>query len=314
MAISPDELRKKTFAVVPKGYDRPEVNRYLSEIAKELQQFNAGAAGEATAEAMPIGAAQSNEPAVDDGRPAEATPREATITSADEFDRVGAEISMMLRQAQDSAVKIRQDAEAEARELIDQVRIDIEADRVAHESAAGELISRTEERATAIRISAEEYGRDTRARADEYAQTRHTTVDAELVEAEAQAQATRQHTADYLTAANTEATSLVGQATMQSQQMIENAKMQSQQIIENAKMQSQQIIEDATMQSQQILGQTQAESERLVSEANASLQSLLEAEARTREDLAQTRLIINSALDQSSIADLDNALAEEYPA
>lgn len=303
MAISPDELRKKTFAVVPKGYDRPEVNRYLSEIAKELQQFNAGAAGEATAEAMPIGAAQSNEPAVDDGRPAEATPREATITSADEFDRVGAEISMMLRQAQDSAVKIRQDAEAEARELIDQVRIDIEADRVAHESAAGELISRTEERATAIRISAEEYGRDTRARADEYAQTRHTTVDAELVEAEAQAQATRQHTADYLTAANTEATSLVGQATMQSQQMIENAKMQSQQIIE-----------DATMQSQQILGQTQAESERLVSEANASLQSLLEAEARTREDLAQTRLIINSALDQSSIADLDNALAEEYPA
>ena len=303
MAISPDELRKKTFAVVPKGYDRPEVNRYLSEIAKELQQFNAGAAGEATAEAMPIGAAQSNEPAADDGRPAEATPREATITSADEFDRVGAEISMMLRQAQDSAVKIRQDAEAEARELIDQVRIDIEADRVAHESAAGELISRTEERATAIRISAEEYGRDTRARADEYAQTRHTTVDAELVEAEAQAQATRQHTADYLTAANTEATSLVGQATMQSQQMIENAKMQSQQIIE-----------DATMQSQQILGQTQAESERLVSEANASLQSLLEAEARTREDLAQTRLIINSALDQSSIADLDNALAEEYPA
>ena len=150
MAISPDELRRKTFAVVPKGYDRPEVNRYLSDIASDIQRFNAEAAGEEWTEPETDSAQQVLDMDIDDGRPAEATPREATVTSADEFDRVGAEISIMLRQAQASALKIREDAEVEARQLVDQVRVDIEADRVAHERAAGELISRTEERAVCL--------------------------------------------------------------------------------------------------------------------------------------------------------------------
>ena len=195
MAISPEELRTKTFAVVPKGYDRPEVNRYLSEIADELSQFNNAAHSDDEA------ASAITEAIIADG-PAEATPPSERKAPTDDFDRVGNEISLMLRQAQESAMKIREDAELEARTLVDQVRLDIEADRVAHEQAAGQLISRTEERALEIRTSAEEYADETRRSVDQYAETRRTELDIELADAESEAAATRQLTAEHLNAAN----------------------------------------------------------------------------------------------------------------
>lgn len=40
MAMSPEEVRTKTFSVVRKGFARPEVHRFLDEVANQLQEFN----------------------------------------------------------------------------------------------------------------------------------------------------------------------------------------------------------------------------------------------------------------------------------
>lgn len=52
--------------------------------------------------------------------------------------------------------------------LVDQLRAEIESDRLAHEKAATELIARTEEQAAHIRAEAEAYAADTRRSANEY--------------------------------------------------------------------------------------------------------------------------------------------------
>lgn len=272
MAISPEELRSKTFAVVPKGYDRPEVNRYLGAIADELNHFNRGVQPQ---DQSPVEPAETLAPTPIPGVPAEATPR-AEPTSSNDFDRVGTEISLMLRHAQDSATKIREDADLEARTLVEQVRLDIEADRVAHEHAARELISRTEERAGTIRLAAEDYDRETRASADRYSTTRKAEIDAELSNAESEAATTRQRTADRLASAN-----------QQAEAILEEARSSALEITNNAE-------RDARIRRDEVMDQ-----------ARSALQELIEAEERAREDLDQTRRNINSALAQLSISKLD---------
>ncbi len=290
MAISPDELRKKTFAVVPKGYDRPEVNRYLGAIADELQKFNSGSGAttpdNTSAQTGDDANSEQAEPsnAADEGRPAEATPRTDRAPS-DDFDRVGNEISLMLRQAQESAIKIRDDAEIEARTLVDQVRLDIEADRVAHEQAAAELISRTEERASEIRSAAETYAQQTRADADQFAESRRSGVEAELTDSISEAEATRQLTAEHLASANSEAEARIAEAKTRASEIVAHAE------------------QDAQARSDQMLGQ-----------ARGSLQNLIEAETRTRHDLEQARQGIKDVLNQLSIAELDNNVTAGYAA
>lgn len=283
MATSPNELRKKTFAVVPKGYDRPEVNKYLAELAEELESFNRNADAPVGDEQGPATDANPASETADSDGPAEATPRPEK-TSSDDFDRVGNEISLMLRQAQESAMKIRDDAEIEARTLVDQVRVDIEADRVAHEQAAAELISRTEERATSIRVSAEEYSRDTRDKADEFSESRKAAVEAELAEAVAEASATREKSAEQLRSANQEAQATLAEAQNRAREIIAHAEADA-----------------------------QSRSDELLSQARASLQNLIEAETRTRQDLDQARRSITSVLDQLSIAELDQGFGTGYP-
>jgi len=39
MALSPDEVRNKTFSIVKKGYERGEVHRFLDDVARQLSDF-----------------------------------------------------------------------------------------------------------------------------------------------------------------------------------------------------------------------------------------------------------------------------------
>lgn len=255
MAISSEDLRKKTFAVVPKGYDRPEVNRFLGELADELQQFNSTAN---LRDADPEAGEVSTDAGL--GATAPATERPAPH---DDFDRVGNEISLMLRQAQESAMNIREDAELEARTLVDQVRLDIEADRVAHEQAAGQLISRTEERALSIRTTAEEY-----------ASARRAAVDAELEDSESEAAATRQLAAEHLASARSEAEAIVADANDRAREIVAQAELDA-----------------------------EARNEALLSEADLQLHALMDAEDRTRSELAHARQRITTILDQPSMSE-----------
>ena len=289
MAISPDELRNKTFAIVKKGYDRPDVHRYLGAIADELQAFNRSVAAD---DEIVVADVVDVEPDVVDAGPVatqsvvETTPMEpeapqpvSTINTnaADDFDRVGNEISLMLRQAQESSIKIRQDAEVEARTLVDQVRLDIESDRLAHEQAAGELIARTEERAGVVRAEAEDYASQTRRSADEYAQERRETVERDASEALAATEADRKLAADKLAAATEEAEATVSEAKRRAEEIIASAESDA-----------------------------QARSDQLLQEARNTLTTLVDAEKSSRDNLEVARSNIQTALEQLRLTEIDS--------
>lgn len=285
MAITPDEIRNKTFSIHRRGYDQQEVSRYLAAIADELSAFNASVAtGDdiIVAEVVPSdGQADTTSVVAEEVAPVaseSATSVESFgLTSTDEFDRVGTEISIMLRQAQESAQKIRSDAELEARGLVDQIRVDIEADRLAHEQAAGELITRTEERAEEIRTEAEDYSNQTRSSADTYAVDVRERAEGERTELTAAIEADRKLTADKLAAASEDAEATLADAKREADEIRHRAEA-------DAKTQSDEILETA----------------------RRTLTELLEAEKSSKQNLEEARSNIENALNHlklSSVSD-----------
>ena len=283
MAMSPDDLRNKTFSIVKKGYERGEVHRFLGSVADELQAFNAAAASDDEIVVADIVEETAPDEAIDELE-AEATDAEdaesdspaavepATFTtsgSLDDFDRMGNEISLMLRQAQESAFKIRSDAEVEARTLVDQVRLDIESDRLAHEQAAAELITRTEERAATLRTEAEEYAEQTRADADSYAAEQREAADRAREEAVAEAEADRTSAEAARKNAETEAEKTLADAQSSADEILRSAES------------------DASARAEEIVG-----------EAEATLATMTDAQRDSRTNLEQAREIIDSALEQ----------------
>lgn len=288
MATSPDDLRNKTFTIVKKGYERGEVHRFLGSIADELSAFNANE--KSNNEIIVADVVQEDEPeivsfdepeAIDD-EPVSVAPsatEQSTTTAsatADDFDRMGNEISLMLRQAQESAIKIRGDAEIEARTLVDQVRLDIESDRLAHEQAAAELITRTEERAATLRTEAEEYAQQTRQAADSYAEQQRAEADQLQEAAAAAAKADRDSAEEALASANTSAEATIANAEETAATLIKDAESKA---------------------------QTQADE--ILADATSRVASLTDAEKDSRANLEQARSTIESALAQ-----LDSGSAE----
>lgn len=284
MAINPDQVRNKTFQIVRRGYDQPDVHRYLAAIADELEAFNQSAQAEdEIVVADVVDEAAMPPPPKADAAPAQGDVEETqtasfTSGSADDFDRVGNEISIMLRQAQESSIKIRNDAEVEARTLVDQVRLDIEADRLAHEEAAGELITRTEVRAGEVRDEAEEYATLTRSNADEYATERKSKADREASEMDAAAEADRKLAADKLAAASNEAAATIDEAKKRAEEIVANAEA------------------DAQARSDQMLG-----------EARATMTKLIDAEKSSRDNLEEARKNIQTALEQLRLTDIESS-------
>lgn len=287
MALSPDEVRNKTFPINRKGYDQAAVHRYLDAVANELADFNRHASDQDEiivadvvnvevddAELVPSAPAIADSPQIEEPAMTAAVPS----SSADDFDRVGNEISLMLRQAQESSIKIRNDAEVEARTLVDQVRIDIEADRLAHEQAAGELISRTEERANEVRLEAETYSTRTRTGADEYAAERRQSADREAHESAAAAEADRKLAGEKLAAATSEAEVAVAEAKKQAAEIIANAESQAKE-----------------------------RSDELLSEARSTFAKLVDAERSSRANLVEANTNIRKALDQLRLTEMDDS-------
>ncbi len=283
MAVTPDEIRNKTFSIHRRGYDQQEVSRYLAAIADELSSFNASTAAsddivvaevvdsDGVVEATPVVTAD-----VEPQPEPEVSPLAPSRT--DEFDRVGNEISLMLRQAQESALKIRSDAEVEARTLVDQIRLDIEADRQAHEQAAGELIARTEERAAEVRDEAELYAGETRGNADTYAAEVRQKAGLEKAELTAAVETDRQLAADKLEAASNDAETTIADANRQAEEIIQQAK-----------------------------DEAKAQSEQMLADARGSLNTLLDAERASKENLEKARENIASALADLRLTSVDSA-------
>lgn len=277
MATTPDEIRNKTFSIAKRGYDRTEVSRYLNALADNLQDTLREVAAQDEIIVAEVVDDTTEVAAVETTPPPAAPP--ATISpSSDEFDRVGNEISLMLRQAQESAIKIRNDAEVEARTLVDQVRLDIEADRLAHEQAASELISRTETRAGEVRAEAEDYASQTKGAADEYAAKSKETADSERAELTAAAEADRELAAEKLAAATADADKTVADARERADEIMAKAEADA-----------------------------QARADQMLSDARATLRALIDAEQVSRDNLELARKNIDSALSQLRLTDVDSS-------
>jgi DivIVA domain-containing protein len=305
MSTSPDDLRNKTFNIVKKGYERGEVHRFLGNLADELVEFDRIVATDEeiveadVIEVDEIKPEQEVEPEVvvdaDDGdiddqaegsvaaesspdaEPPEgrdASPRSTTSVSTDDFDRVGNEISLMLRQAQESSLKIRNDAEVEARTLVDQVRLDIESDRLAHEQAAAELITRTEERATTMRTEAEGYASQVRESADSYSDERRDEVEQAHADSFAAAKQDRALAADALQAAKGEADATLSEAKRRAEDIVSMAEKDAQE-----------------------------KPDLMLAEARATLANLVDAEENSRTNLEDARGAIEDALAQWKLSD-----------
>lgn len=298
MAITPDEIRNKTFSIHRRGYDQQEVSRYLAAVADELADFNARTAAEddyIVAEVIDSEPTPQDVPTAPEAASVEvpddvssiapeqesvsvANLAPSTAISDDEFDRVGTEISIMLRQAQESALKIRSDAEAEARALVDQIRLDIEADRLAHEQAAGELISRTEQRAAEVRSEAEDYATQTRNSADSYADDVRQRAETAKTELTAEIEADRKLAADKLSAASEDAEETLASARREAEEIRQRAEA-------NAKTQADEMLETA----------------------RRTLAELLEAEKTSRSNLEEARSNIESALNQLRLTSISDS-------
>ena len=99
MALTPDDIERRTFRVVRKGYDREEVDGFLLHVAAELRALSATPAG-----------------------PGE-------LGTGPAFVRVAHTIASMLQTAAESAAGIRRDAEAEADALRRQAGEELERAR-----------------------------------------------------------------------------------------------------------------------------------------------------------------------------------------
>ena len=181
----------------------------------------------------------------------------------------------MLRQAQESALKIRTDAEIEARTLVDQVRLDIETDRAAHEQAASELINRTEEQATRIRTDAEIYASETRRAADEYAAGKREEAEKYQRDSEIAADADRKLAVEKL----------------------ESAKREAEATIANANERAAEIVSSAE-------GEARTTSERILGQATSTLEGFADAERQSRSSLEAAKTAIESALTQLRVSEI----------
>lgn len=291
MALTAHEIRNQTFTIAKKGYDRGEVHRFLGHVANEIDQAIHSAASDAVVidDGGPQVIAAVIEPSpteieltapaapIVDMAPAEAPAAVAPVASSfDEFDRVGSEISTMLRQAQESAAKIRNEAEVEAQALLEQVTNDIETDRAAHEKAAKELIARTEERAAALRADAEAYSNETKRAADEYAATQRADADRARADANAAVEADRSLATERLEAANREAEATVSNANERATEIVTTAETQA-----------------------------QATTDDMLSEARDTLSTFAGTEESSRANLEQLRSTIDHALSQLRVTDID---------
>jgi DivIVA domain-containing protein len=155
-----ERIRSATFSLARRGYDRREVDNYLSKLADWLE---GGGADQVHSD-----------------------------TIANELERVGRKVARILRSAEDSANTLRTEAEREARDMTEDARIQVESAKVAAEEYARKareeaqvFAARTREEAdsdsTRIREAADEHAEKVRGEADAYATERLEKAEAKAV-------------------------------------------------------------------------------------------------------------------------------------
>jgi DivIVA domain-containing protein len=209
---SVDRIRSATFPQARRGYDRHEVERFLAEIADWLET---GGTDEARADLV-----------------------------APELDRIGKQVSNILKEANDAARTMRADAERE-------VRYDLaDGNRKAEE----------------IREGAERYAEETRDEADGYAiKTRaeaNEQADAVKAEADAYAEETRGEADAYDTQTRNDAQAAV-------RELRAKAEKATREVTDKARAEAKRIVDDANRKRgeiEKVIGDLERRREQVVAE------------------------------------------------
>ena len=128
-----DRIRSATFNLARRGYDKREVDTYLSRLADWLENG--------------------------------AEPVETSDAAKAELERIGERTAKVLSAAGEAAEEIKSDAKAEAREVVEEARVEANAARVEADRFAETTRSEADEYAQEVRGKADAYAQEQREQA-----------------------------------------------------------------------------------------------------------------------------------------------------
>lgn len=134
--ISSDQIRRREFVTIRRGYDPDQVRAYLEQLAGQMEVMRS-----MVREARSM---------------AETAVRAAAEPKADPYEQLAARVSNVIREADHAAEKIRTDALTEAEELTHQARAEADQVRTDAQARAEEARERAD---TAVRVAREEASR-----------------------------------------------------------------------------------------------------------------------------------------------------------
>ena len=130
MAITPADIQAQTFSEAKRGYDPAEVDVFLETLSSEVDAMLAKIVdlkGRLTATEQQLADAQAQLAQAQDA-PAQAVPAAPVAAPAPDFSAQERQISAALIAAQQSAERIRNEADAKAREVIRQALTEKQAE------------------------------------------------------------------------------------------------------------------------------------------------------------------------------------------
>jgi cell division initiation protein len=140
---SADQIRRRKFATVRRGYDPDQVDDYLKQVAEQVEALETDLRDERLATARQAPAAQTTEQTSTEQALVAMTPAPA-VSMEDEnaaYDRISKRFATVLRAADEEAQKLIERARAEATKLVDDART--EADRIRVDAQANAEQART---------------------------------------------------------------------------------------------------------------------------------------------------------------------------
>src|SRR5262245_20392552 len=119
---SADQIRRRKFATVRRGYDPDQVDDYLKQVAEQVEALETDLRDErlAAARQPPSGMEAPAQQAGPAKAPAQAAAVTAPETEEAAYDRISKRFASVLRSADEEAQKLIDQARAEATKLLDE--------------------------------------------------------------------------------------------------------------------------------------------------------------------------------------------------
>jgi cell division initiation protein len=145
---SAEQIRRRQFATVRRGYDPDQVQEYLNQVATQVEALEK----ELREQRLQVGARA-------DAPPAPAPPAEAAAVaaapSADAYQQLSARLATVLRAADEQAQQLVADARAEAKKVLDEAQADADKVKVDAQASAEEARTKSAEELARAREEAD---------------------------------------------------------------------------------------------------------------------------------------------------------------